>query len=53
MVSITNLVLYLKGFSKHYFSYFIFSGYKVTLSSFSSIESKKFLKLKQLNVYCF
>jgi hypothetical protein len=44
MVSIKNLVLYLKGFSKHYSSHFIFSDYKVFLSSFSSTKSKRFLK---------
>ena len=40
MVSIRNPVLQLKGFSKHYSSHFIFSGYKVFLNSFSSIKSK-------------
>ena len=47
MVSIRNLVLYLKGFSKHYSNHFIFSDYKGFLSSFSSIESKRSLKLKK------
>jgi hypothetical protein len=53
MVSIRNLVLYLKGFSKHYYSHFIFSGYKVFLSSFILTKSKRILKLKQLNVCCY
>jgi hypothetical protein len=53
MVSIRNFVLYLKDFSKHYTSHFIFSGYKVFLSSFSSTKSKRFLKLKQLIVCCY
>ena len=50
MVSIMNLVLYLQGFSKHYFNHFIFSGYKVFMSSFNSTKSKRYLKLKQLNI---
>jgi hypothetical protein len=54
MVSIRNLVLYLKGFSKYYYSsHFIFSSYKVFLNSFSSTKSKRSLKLKQLNVCCY
>jgi hypothetical protein len=50
-VSIRNLVLYLKGFSKHY--HFIISDYKVFLSSFNSVKSKGSLKLKRLNVPCY
>jgi hypothetical protein len=53
MVSIMNIFLYLKGFSKHYSSHFIFFGYKVFMSSFSSTKSKRSLKLKQLNVCCY
>ena len=53
MVWIRNLFLYLKGFSKHYSSHFIFSGYKVFMSYFNSTRSKRSLKLKQLNVYCY
>jgi hypothetical protein len=40
MVSIRNLVLQLKGFSKYYSSHFIFSGYKVFLNSFNSTRLK-------------
>jgi hypothetical protein len=46
MVSIMNFVLYLKGFSKHCSNHFIFSGYKLFLSSFSSTKSKKVFKVK-------
>ena len=40
-------------FLKYYSSHFMFSGYKVFLSSFSSTKSRRFLKLKQLNVCCY
>jgi hypothetical protein len=53
MVSIRNLVSYLKGFYKYYSSNFIISGYKVFMSYFNSTKSKRSLKLKQLNVYCY
>ena len=53
MVSIRNLGLYLKGFSKHYATHFIFFNYKAFLGSFSLTKSKRFLKLKQLNVCCY
>ena len=42
------------GFSKHYYSHFMFSGYKMFLISFSSTKSKKSLELKKkLNVCCY
>jgi hypothetical protein len=53
MVSIRNLGLYLKGFSKYYTTHFIFFSYKVFLGSFSLTKSKRILKLKQLNVCCY